>query len=524
MKPKKRISTAWAKKIAGRSASDDGVALLGALIFMVIMAGLAVVLLSVVLGQIVPAATAQKRTQTGYAATAGLQVGLALLRSADALPDAEGKVYGDPKKLPCAVSGRVDGETDGVVYAVDIQYFETNPTGSDASWQSANRIKCTTSKGVSDQPRFALLVSKATGAAIPGVKSADAGNRAVVATYQFKVSNINVIGGRIYSSGNDYCLRAVTAKAGSLVQFYPEDQCTNDALELWSYDEDYEIKLASTLVGKKPGLCITGPVAAGQATQDAKLESCRPSTDAGRWNQLWSWTGAYSWLGQQQNISAGPSNYCLSPGFSDGSNLTGKTLRVATGCNGTFAPSSKVGAGAAGYGSHQLVNYKEFGRCADVTGEQITSSFMITYPCKQDPTGSGVYLLWNHKWYYDEPPTGQAIQANQQISVYNKGNALSKYCLQTPSSVSSSKFPIFAACSSDVRQKWTRVADTGDYLTSYVMQDIYGRCLLADPSDPFNGYLSKISVTVCTGSTAQKWNAPATYSDSTIGGFKEYAP
>ena len=57
----------------------------------------------------------------------------------------------------------------------------------------------------------------------------------------------------------------------------------------------------------------------------------------------------------------------------------------------------------------QIVNFKEFGRCADVTGANINNAdtpgeFNIVYPCKQDPVGAG--LAWNHKWYYNSPTVG----------------------------------------------------------------------------------------------------------------------
>lgn len=49
----------------------------------------------------------------------------------------------------------------------------------------------------------------------------------------------------------------------------------------------------------------------GAAIEDAQLQACR--SDFTRWNQLWSWTGDYSWVGQNPDIASGPSNYCLSP-------------------------------------------------------------------------------------------------------------------------------------------------------------------------------------------------------------------
>ena len=92
--------------------SEGGAALLSAMIFMIIMAGLSVVLLSTVLGQTVPSVAAQRNTKTIYAAQAGMQASLAMLRSAAAAPDASGKVYGSLSQLKCSRdgAGRCPGE------------------------------------------------------------------------------------------------------------------------------------------------------------------------------------------------------------------------------------------------------------------------------------------------------------------------------------------------------------------------------------------------------------------------------
>ncbi|MEO8093951.1 MAG: hypothetical protein ABI632_03355, partial [Pseudolysinimonas sp.] len=375
-------------RIIGRrpSAGDEkGVALLTAILFTILMASISVILVSVVLAQTTPSYIAQKSTKTIYAAQAGLQTALGLIRSASAAPDYAGHVYGDPSHLPCSLTGNVSGASDSITYSVTISYFTTDPTGTTAAWQSANKMACTSGSGVATTPKYAAISSQGVAPAIPNVTNAATGNRFLSAIYSFKVTNVNIAGGRIYDYNKGYCLDAVTATAGSLVRFLAAASCTNDALELWVYDTDYEIKLASTLAGGAAGLCITGPVTYGGATQDALLQACKAKTDVARWNQLWSWTGSDAWVGQNQTISAGYSGACLATGYSAGTALTGKYVRVSTGCNGAFAPTSQVGAGAAGYNTHQIVSYKEFGRCADVTGENINATYMISYPCKQDP-------------------------------------------------------------------------------------------------------------------------------------------
>jgi hypothetical protein len=502
--------------------TESGVALLTAILFMILMASVSVVLVSSVLSQTVPSYIAQKGTKTIYAAQAGMQTALGIIRSVALAPDYTGAVYGDRTKLPCTLTGRVNAQSDGITYSVTISYFTLDPTGMSSSWLASNKMACSATTGVSTQPKYATVVSQGLAPAVPGIANASIANRSISAIYKFKVSNVNVVGGRFYDSSNGYCLDAVTATAGSLIRFLPLAQCTNDPNELWIYDTDYKIKLASTTVGGAAGLCITGPVAWGGATQSAVLQPCLSTTDPLRWNQLWSWTNWFQ--GQNITIASGLSSYCLITGYSGGTVLTGKNLLVGNGCSGGgLSPSNQMGAGAASYATKQIVNFKEFGRCADVTNESITYSFMISYPCKQDATGTGAALNWNHKWYYTEPAPPATSLGNQQIYVYYLDNIASKYCLTTPTTGNGS-YPTFATCNGSASQNWTRVYNTGSYVASYIFTDRYGRCLTADVTDKYNGSWSKLTAATCNGSDYQKWNAPPTYTDSTIASYKEVAP
>jgi Ricin-type beta-trefoil lectin domain len=502
--------------------NERGVAMLSAVLFMIIMAGLCTVLVSTVLAQTIPVYIAQKSTQTINGAQSGMQAAMSLIRTATDV-NGSGATYGDPGELPCTVTGKPNAQTDGLTYTVAISYYLLDPTGKDSTWLGANDLNCSGGGGVNVTPSYALIVAKGLGTNVPGSASATLGNRTVQAIYKFKVSAVNIPGGRIYDFANAYCLDASSATVGSTVRFLAKASCTSDAKELWIYATDYEIKLASTVTTTNPGLCITGPAVAGGATQNATLQTCR--TNATRWNQLWAWMGASAWQGQNPDIVSGPSGYCLATGVADGSNLTGRLLLVSsTGCSGAFAPTAEVGAGAAGYTTHQIVNYDEFGRCVDVTNEDLSSSFMISYPCKQDATGTGTFLLWNHKWYYTEPPTGQASLGNQQIFVNYLDNPASKYCLTTPSQTANPAYVTFQGCSTTNQQKWTRVQDSGTYATSYLFVDTYGRCLAVDPTDLYNSNWSKLVVVTCDGTLTQKWNAPAGNSSSTVGSYKETYP
>lgn len=527
-----RLQAAFRARLA-QGDNERGVALLSAMIFMIIMAGLSVVIVSTVLGQIVPSNLAQKGTRTIYAAQAGLQTSLGLLRSAAGNPvnnHGQQQTFGDPTKLPCALpgsplTGNVDGGTNGVTYKVTIAYFAQDPTAKTSFWRAdaANQISCT-SVHTGTQPRFALLESTGHAPMYVGAADTSTGDRKLSAIYQFMVSNTNIPGGRIYDYNNAYCLHADTKTAGSVIVFKPKASCTDDSSELWIYDTDYAIKLASSTVAGSTELCITGPNNPGEATQDATLQKCTAANGSSGWNQLWSWTGDYTWQGEKRPIADGPSNAWLSGSY--GASNSRLQVRLG-GASDKFAPSTSVGAGAASYATHQLVNYLDFGRCADVTGEQIGSLFMISYPCKQDPSGiAGMpNLKWNHKWYYTEPtvtvldPTG-STSLPQELYVFDNTGA--KKCLQTPSGTV--VYPKFEVCSGDAAQKWVRINNTGTYLTSYWVKDNIGRCLSIDtnpdPNARFNGY-SKIIVAACDGSLAQKWNAPPAATESDVSGYRE---
>ena len=501
-----------------RGLRDDGVALMSVMLFMILLTGLSLVLLSVILGQLGPSFTAQKSTKTVYSAQAGLQAALGVVRSAAAAP-VGGEVFGDPHSLPCTFTGNLDGSTSDVKYDVTIQYYLLDPTGKTEPWLSANDLPCSAPPaGVTGEPKFAYIVSKGSGVSA-GTRSPTEGNRSVAAIYKFKITNVNVPGGRINNSGKTRCLAAETATVGSLIKFVTAANCTlaNAEKQLWIYDTTYQIKLASTTVAGATPLCITG-----SGYDNAKLAACL--TDNGRWNQLWSWNDGGQWQGQKETIADGYGSVCL---------VDASSVLTTAGCSGALIPELSVGAGAAGLNTHQIVNYKEFGRCADVTDRNIRQTKMITYPCKQDPSGGG-RLSWNHRWYYAEPvpsvpPAAPVLFSTGQVWVFPDlpgGSPGAQNCLETPLDTAATKDVIFSAsCSADSRQQWKRHKDSPDRLTSYTFKDTYGRCLTADPSNPHvetsGRAFSVMRMATCDGSEAQKWNAPATYSESEFEGFKE---
>jgi hypothetical protein len=534
-------------------APERGVAMLTAILFMIIMAGVSTVILGVVTTQAVPSNIAQKGTKTIYSAQAGIQAALAVMRSSGTV-DGSGNTYGDKTKIPCSLSGTPNSTADGNAYSVAISYYTTDPTphATDTTWLSTNKIACnvgtygTATNGPITTPKFALMTSSGTATQIPNTTGT--GNRSITAVYEFQVKNVNVLGGLINNTGATACMQAVSATAGSQITFVNQSSCgatsTNAALQLWSYTPSWQLALSSTTLGGVPGLCITGsvsPTPPGNTWSNATLVACAASGDPTRWNQLWSWTGSYTWEGELSDISGPNSASWLTPAVADGISPIGTFLRVSSTAAATLAPTQLVGAGGAKYSTHQLVNYQEFGYCADVTNEDINHQFQISYPCKQDPTGGTSAITWNQKWIYCEAtdigvtapctgqlPNGTTISAsNQEIYVYQYDDTTKKNCLTTPLVGSGSFYPYFTACAASgslaAQQTWSRVYNTGNFLTSYIITDNLGRCLEANSADLFltSPAISKLWVATCDGQNHQKWNAVPTYIGGTVGGYRE---
>jgi hypothetical protein len=350
-------------------------------------------------------------------------------------------------------------------------------------------------------------------------------------SYQFETTTTNILGGRIFSwataSGATWCLRAEGTTPGSAVTYRTAASCGgagSDSTELWMYDTDYTIVLASSVDTGKLCLTQTG------SGNDVKLESC-----TGGSNQQWSWhpDGNASWVAQDVGSVDTNPKLCTGTNLASGNNPTeGGRLKLMSCANqeprGSFNPDAAVGPGAASIYTHQIVNYLEFGRCFDVTDTQVTRAFMISYPCKQDPP-SGASLSWNHKWFYTEPEAG-VVSAPQLINVLESNTT--KYCLKTPTAetnpnldgVHAGWYPtLTSSCNlSDLTQQWTRSKATGDKTTSWTFRDYTGRCIAAS-GEKYKGKWTSLVVAACDGSTAQKWNAPAIQVEAEVGDYTEAA-
>ncbi|WP_197030003.1 ricin-type beta-trefoil lectin domain protein [Cellulomonas sp. URHE0023] len=507
------------------AARDEGVAMLTVIMLIMVMSALSVLMLGVMVAQVKPTMYAGKNTRTIFAAETGLDSALSQIRSAIGPVDMDGKYYGAPTLLPCSVQGKVDSSTSTLTYAVNVSYFDQDPTGKDDAWRSTNKLACVSGAGVTISPSFAILSATGLDAGVAGLATT-AGDRLLETMYTFKVTHNNIEGGTIYAFGDKHCLQAAGQNVGDKVTYVDQSNCGgDDPRQLWTYGKDYEIHLSVTDLGATP-LCLTGNSSTG-GNVDVTLTKCV----TGNTDQQFSWKGGAKWIGQ---LSTGKdySTYCLTSGDTyDDTKLINKTLKYGD-CLGdntayaSFDPDPRVGAGAASYTTGQIVNSLEFGRCMDVTGEKVIETYMIDYPCKQDPSGGGK-LKWNHKWKYTEPP-GLVGTYTGQISVYydssdtKKGDPYKTYCLKTPSASASPAYVTFVTpCSSTAAdQKWTRTADTGVYTDSWTFTDQYGRCISLS-GDKLDSSWSKLIMATCSGGPEQKWNAPVVNKEAGLSDYKE---
>ncbi len=167
-----------------------------------------------------------------------------------------------------------------------------------------------------------------------------------------------------------------------------------------------------------------------------------------------------------------------------------------------WVPSPAVGAGAAA--NPQWVNYYEFGRCLDITGQNVNATFLIDYPCKQNPYPSAV--AWNQKFTAPAIASG-ATNATGNFYTTTGGT---NYCLTSP--LSNAGLVVVKPCNaSTAGQRWTiyNNDDSLTYTMKYTIVDSAGQCLsLASlpAADPW----SVIDVERCVGRRDQKWNADPT--------------
>jgi hypothetical protein len=564
---------------------DDGFAMIVALIMILVLASTSLVVAKVIGSQERPTLLARKYIRTINGAQAGMQNTLSALQSATTttgtgdptkLPCSEPSdkaqyggggvtfyvtsasgvtttvnVPGDPVKGTVSSDGR---SSDAINYNVGVVYYTVNPQlhQSDASWLQTNALDC---KGgyVASVPAYALVQSAGIGAQITGA-SATSGDRTVQAIYEFNETNQIVVGGRIaeYTSTPDtMCLDAGSPAAVGNVPTMQPCQALGFGEQLWEYRNDLTI-----FYGGDPSLnlCIEN------VSGTPKLETCTGNGSGSgsdstyayhsteQQNQEWSFNDDGHLATASSSGDTGST--CLEPNTADDStNATAGSAVVVKTCSGAttgttaFNPDPQVGAGSAlvyynpnavpaqtppvgipaSSPTNQFVNFAEFGRCLDVTGQDVGADHLIDYPCKQAPNYCN--LTWNQVWYYQAVSGVYGIFYTDYASGRSAcGTPGTNYCLTEPTAPATYITVSQCAATPPANQLWDATGAQANYSDAYLLKsDLDSRCMAADPSNQETFGSSNIVAAPCsdsgtgavpTAATAVKnplllkWNAP----------------
>lgn len=501
-----------------RSGADEGIAMVVAMMMMLVVGSMTLAVAAMTLSQMKPTELLQKNVQTVHAAEAGIDAGLGRIRGAVI------NGVGVRTLLPCNTS-TVGGKTvalsglsaEGAAassYAVRIRYYASDPADQSAAWRNSNAISCSGSLGPSAVPAFALIES--TGSQSTGRTASD-GNRSLESVYSFQRTLDNVAGGLIKDYNyNAYCLTASSQTVGASLSMQLCGLAGLDkARQQWAYlgAEPYSatstdayplgLVLVSSLSTSTP-LCIEADSNQNK-TASVSLQACDFAKSKDKQDQQWSFNDNGQFAGASANGNT--NGMCLTS--SSIPPLPG-SLIVTKPCSGTTAwtPDATVGSGQAGSitglpdaSNGQLVNFKEFGRCFDITSANIDTTFIIDYPCKQAPDPTKV--KWNQRESWN--PTTKQVKPT--------GDGAPNKCLTYSGSgpTSAEKYAVFTTCSStDKNQQWEFSGVTDSYTTGYMIRNVGAdKCLGLGAGHSSLKQWSTIVVEPCDGTEAgQKWNAP----------------
>ncbi|MEV4639238.1 hypothetical protein AB0J80_17975 [Actinoplanes sp. NPDC049548] len=461
--------------------------------------------------------TVSERTESIEAATDGLDAAMAQLRAASTAVAGAADPAGVLTSLPpCDIIGTetaVAGtETPkGLRYRVKITYYGLPEDPADES--TAKPMSCPPT----EVPTRAVLTVTGTGSTKAALAAGAADTRTVEATYRFKRSTENIAGGAI---------RLATATTGTLCMDSGDNPdvgtpvylkvCKKggSAKQRFSYTKQLNIKLMQSESADWPdGLCVDVPT-------PHKTNSGKPAFFA-------------KCLGRQARQQWSLDNGSEFQGTTDGVNLDGYCLNASTagaagtillgGCTGdgtrnVWRPEPSAGAGAAGVETGQLVNYRQFSRCLDVTNHTPTYPYMIVWFCKQAPDGN---VSWNQQWAMPTPAISTDTAKAGQIRTAGSGNP--GYCLRRPDIAGGLVTMVPCLTANDAKPApelaWKVYGDTGNPLTSFSIVDNSGNyCLtatdltVANPETHTDG-TAKVRTALCSLNHLQKWNAPPGFDD-----------
>ncbi len=518
---------------------DDG-SLPTAMLLTIVGVGLSALLAGTVSAQQRTTRVDGQRADAVNAAQAGIDVALAHIRTA--VNPADGS--GDRSKLPCnrpatassgfpqgyAFTGSVSAGQPGS-YTTEIYYLPSDPGPGDLTWARSNRLSCTVGSGTTTVPLYALIA--ATG------KGGPESTRTIYTTYSFSstMSNPNIPGGQIRMlrpnvTDVEYCFASPvdTPAPGEALWVRPCDDTSKR--QEFAYEANLNLVLVSTRTKANPrGMCLD----AGWPQTDGNTVTFQPCSATTVPRQQWGENDYSAFQGTTDGVDL--NQFCMNvsaPGSSSVVKIADTTIND-TNCHvgwdwrKTLFPDADVGTGRAGTATNQLVNYDQFGRCIDITADDVSYGFVVIYPCKQKPSGR---VQWNQDWVLPAIPAGATtasgpIYTTCPLTTSDPPCPNGKdFCLTSPGTTAPGQYVIVQECPpgpTPANMTWTHRKDTGFYATSYRIESTYGAapgvsyCL--SPTDPkasspdlwytFGVPFSKLVLANCSTSELQKWNVSA---------------
>ncbi|GIE26973.1 hypothetical protein Ait01nite_000180 [Actinoplanes italicus] len=499
--------------ISLRFSRDDRGSLPMAVMVVTVGIVMSAMLLPVILQQIKTTRGIVDRNTALNGAQVGLDVVMARVRAASVDENGDGIPEGQLEDMPqCTVTGDagVDGTGEKLKYKVTIKYFD----------QEGNKIDCPLSK----VPATATVTSE--GLSPQYADSTDptrqsAGSRTLSATYVFSTSNNNIPGGAIKiasSSVGSLCFDAGSNKPAAGAALTAK-LCNGSATQQFGYTPDLYLKLINSenTANGGYGMCLA-PAETKRANGLAvAFKNCPTASNSTEFQ--WSLDGSSRF--HSTSPSQGIESYCINM---KAASTVGSAI-ILNGCGSDstlviWRSDAGVGAGMAGARTNQLVNYRQFSRCLDVTNQDTNQSYMIAWFCKQSPKGA---VDWNQIW--KQPiPVAPATSKTGPLAVtrdITKAEADRAYfCLKSPQSDGAKVYVTTVSCnpnSTTLAKEllWTVYYATDSYATSYRIVDTTGKLCLqptdlnATPKDTHSDGTSKVKVEKCNSSELQKWNAPA---------------
>jgi hypothetical protein len=517
---------------------DDRGSLAMAMLAILVGAMLGALIVPIVLAQNDSTRFDMSRVRALHAAQSGVDVMLGEIRTRSGSRGKDGVLTGDPKNLPCytgkAGAGPLSGNANGTgtaSYTVTVSYYTDRPV------TGAKPMICLPLYGTYDPvkqtatPRFAVITSKGTDQSDQGADRV----RTVVSTYVFRTSDTNIPGGqiRLFPGGDPadavgkWCMEAgePVKDAIRVVLGLCSSSTPPKASQMFAYRDDLSIQLVSSVGrdGHPSGLCIDTQDSVNHKAGDgivlkdcavANTADCHDEGGCSSFNQQWSVDDNAHLRGASAS-GKNTDNFCIDAA-SQGPAGMQLTLRDCSGGitdpHQTWVPSPTAGAGMAGPKNDQLVNYREFATCLDVTGQAKDAEYLILYSCKQNPDPAKV--LWNQK-FTPSPPVADVKPDSELRLLITRPPGSKDYCLTSPQKPGG--FVRTTPCPGSALEgsiySWTVNRVLLDdkfelpYARKFTIVDAQGLCLSPGPTtNKYYQYL-KVTVEVCDGSTGQKWNA-----------------